>query len=221
MHFHIISLFPESVRRYLDESILGRAQQSGHIKISFYNPIDYITETSSNNLKKRVDDKPYGGGPGMVIKAQPVLAAIAKAVGRKKNVEIIHFAPRAKMFTTNEAKKIVNQYKAKKVKHMVFVCGRYEGIDSRVEKIYKGSRYSIGEYVLTGGELPALVMIDSISRQIPGVLGDPDSLEEERVAAGEYYTRPETLTYKGKKYGVPSVLLSGNHKDIDDWREKH
>ncbi len=219
MNFHIISLFPNSFDSYFNESILKKAIESKKIKVSFYNPMDFIELNKKGRPKRRVDDKPYGGGPGMVIRAEPILACLKKAIGRKKNYKIIYFSPRSKKFDTDFAKKIAKQNKDKKLQHLIFVCGRYEGIDSRVEKVYKGDSVSIGDYVLTGGELPTMVMIDSISRQIDGVLGDKNSLEEDRISAGEYYTRPEEFKHAGKTYKVPKVLLSGNHKDIDEWRE--
>lgn len=209
MHFHVITLFPDSLKSYLGESILKRAIEDKKIKVSFYNPRDYIRGN------KRVDQKPYGGGPGMVIQAEPVIRAIAKAKGRKKKVKIIFFEPGGIQFDTQYAKKTAGEYK-----HVILVCGRYEGIDSRVKKIFKMDSVSIGSYVLTGGELPAMVVIDSVSRQIPGVLGTYTSLEEERISSPDVYTRPEKFKYKGKEYKVPKVLLSGHHKNIDAWRGK-
>ena len=208
MHFHVVSLFPESFDSYLDASILKRALSAKKIKISFYNPLDFLKQ------KERVDDKPYGGGPGMVMRAEPVAKAIQKAVGNKKDVQVIFFTPSGKKFTNVNAK----TYAA--AKHIVFVCGRYEGIDARILEMFPCQQVSIGDYVLTGGELPALVMIDAISRNIPGVLGDMDSVEENRIASPLVYTRPELLKYKGKTYTVPRVLLEGNHKEIDKWREE-
>ncbi len=210
MHFHIVTLFPESIEGYLNSSILGRAQKDKKIKISFYNPRDY-----TKDIHRRVDQKPYGGGPGMVLEAESVLLAAEKVIGKKKNVLVVFFSPGGTQFTNTTARTY-----AKKYKHIVFLCGHYEGIDARVEKILEAQSVSIGPYVLTGGELPAAVIIDAVSRQIPGVLGKYSSLEEERVSAHEVYTRPEVLTWKKKKYRVPDVLLSGHHKKIDEWKEK-
>ncbi len=221
MHYHIVTLFPESMKGYVAESILRRAQKNKLITISFYNPMDFTKMSRKGALKQRVDDKPYGGGPGMVIRPEPVIKAIQKAVGRKKHVEIVHFAPRGEKFTTEMAQEFAQTYQEKKLKHLVLICGRYEGIDTRVEEVFPGVKVSVGDYVLTGGELPALIMIDSITRQLPGVLGDADSREETRIASTKYYTRPEVFTHKGKRYQVPGVLLSGNHKDIDKWREEN
>jgi len=208
--FYVITLFPDSMSSYLNESILKRAIEDRKIKVNFYNPRDF-----TKNKWQRIDQKPYGGGPGMVIQAEPVIKAIAKAKGKKKKVKIIFFEPSGKKFDTKYAKKTAKEYK-----NIILVCGRYEGIDARVKKVFKTDQISIGPYVVTGGELPALVVIDAISRQVPGVLGDYSSLEEERISSSDVYTRPDLFTYKNKKYLVPSVLLSGHHKNIDSWRQK-
>lgn len=207
MHFHVVTLFPKSFDSYLDASILKRAVSDKKIKISFYNPIDFLTG------KGRVDDRPYGGGPGMVMRAEPVAKAIQKAIGRKSDYKIIFFTPAGEKFTNIKAKEYV------KTKNIIFVCGRYEGIDARILDIFPSEKISIGDYVLTGGELPAMIMIDAISRNIEGVLGDIDSVEENRISSPLVYTRPDKLKYKGKTYEVPDVLLSGNHKEIDKWRD--
>lgn len=224
MRFHIITLFPEAFDSYLKESIIGRAIKEKRIQVSFANPRMYVTGKykrvwPDGNVSRIVDDRPFGGGPGMIIRAEPVLKAveavqkkIAKRPGAK--VKVIHFAPGGKKFTTEYAK-----VAAKKYTDIVFLCGRYEGIDARVAKILKAEDISIGDYVLTGGELPAMVVLDSMARQIPGVLGTFESLEEERVSSGEFYTRPEVLEWKGKKHRVPKVLLSGDHKKIEEWKK--
>ena len=217
IHFHIITLFPESIEPYLSASILGRAQlKSGKpkkgdkqkFKISFYNPRDYIKDR-----KERVDRRPYGGGPGMVLAPEPYLKAIAVAVKGKK-AEVVFFSPGGKQFDQATAKKLSNK------KDIVLICGHYEGIDARVEKILKAKLISVGPYVLTGGELPAATVIDAIIRYIPGVLGKEESREDERVASSEVYTRPEVLKWRGKNYRVPKVLLSGNHAEILKWKTK-
>ena len=135
---------------------------------------------------------------------------------RNKKIKIIWLTPSGKQFNTQYAKDIVKKYT-----DIIVVCGRYEGIDARVKKVFKVEEISIGPFILTGGELPAMIMIDSISRQIEGVLGDINSLEESRIASKDVYTRPEIVEYKGKKYRVPKVLLSGNHKKIDDWKKNN
>lgn len=222
MTFHIITLFPEMFDSYLSESILARGQKEGKIKFNFYNPRDYVkpTKTQKKNDKPylRVDDKPYGGGPGMVMQAEPCIKAVEKALikckNKKSKYKIIWLTPAGKQFDTAYAKTVVEKYT-----DIIIICGRYEGIDSRVEKIFKAEGISIGPFVLTGGELPAMIIADCISRQVEGVLGNFNSREEERVSSSEMYTRPEVLTYKGKKYKVPAVLLSGNHAKIEEWRK--
>jgi tRNA (guanine37-N1)-methyltransferase len=217
MNFHIVTLFPNAFDSYLGESILKRAIEDKKIKVKFYNPRDFEKDSTW-----RIDQKPYGGGPGMVLRAEPVVRAIEKALrqaqGRlKKNkkIKIIFFSPAGKLFDTEYAKNTVQ----KKYTDIIFICGRYEGIDARVKKIFKTEDISVGPYVLTGGELPAMIMIDSISRQIEGVLGDFNSLEESRISSHDVYTRPEIFEYNKKKYRVPKILLSGNHKKIEEWKK--
>ena len=221
--FSVLSIFPKLVEQYCDESMLKKAQEKGLVDFEFVDVRGFSEERHN-----KVDDRPYGGGPGMVMQAGVFLRAVdslkitpspslnkeGKTAKRNKKTKVILFAPGGKKLDTTMAKSY-----AKKYDHFVLLCGRYEGIDSRVEKILKPEKISIGDYVLTGGELPAAVFIDTVSRQIPGVLGDFDSLEENRGVRDEFYTRPETLEWKGKKYKVPKVLLSGNHKEIEKWRK--
>lgn len=209
MHFHIITLFPAAFDSYLGESILKRAIEDKKIKVSFYNPRDF-----TKDKWRRVDRAPYAGGPGMVIEALPVIKAIEKAVGKKKGVKIIFLSPSGKQFTNAIATKFSTH------KDIVIISGRYEGIDARVKKAFKVEELSLGPFVLTGGELPAMVLIDVISRQVEGVLGNFNSREESRVSSSEVYTRPEVFEYKGKKYKVPKILLSGDHKKIEEWKRK-
>lgn len=232
MNYHIITLFPDSFRSYLGESILKRAIEDKKISVKFYNPRDF-----SDNDYRRIDQRPYGGGPGMVIQALPVLKAIEVALRKsealnskfeinsksrklknriKLKVKIIWLSPSGKQFDTEYAKKTAEKYT-----DIIIVCGRYEGIDARVKKVFKMEEISVGPFVLTGGELPAMIMIDCISRQVEGVLGNFDSREEERVSSSDVYTRPEVLTYKGKKFRVPKILLSGNHAKITNWRSRN
>lgn len=211
--FHIVTIFPEAVRPYMDASILGRAQESKHISVSYYDPRE-----NAKNKWGKVDDRPYAGGPGMVMTAEPLLRTlekIAKGIARKKSAKtkVILFAPGGKQFTNVYAKALVTKYT-----DIVLICGRYEGIDARVKKIFKAEEVSVGPFVLTGGEVPAMVVVDACARQIEGVLGRHESLEEERTASPEMYTRPEILEWKGKKYRVPKVLLGGDHKKIEEWR---
>lgn len=220
MQFHVITLFPEVCKTYTDASVLGRAQKTEKgkgakvrgkkIGVSYYNPRDF-----SKNKHKKVDDRPYGGGPGMVMTAEPILRAWEKAVGRKdiKKVKTLIMSPRGATFTQDLAKEYVKKYN-----HLVLISGRYEGIDARVKNILKAEEVSVGDYILTGGELPALTIIDATARQVEGVLGTHESLEDERATTGETYTRPEVLEYKKKKYNVPQVLVEGNHKEIEKYR---
>ena len=230
--YHLITLFPESTESYLHASILKRAQEKGLIALKYYNPRDF-TVSKKNGVPqtyadRRVDDRPYGGGPGMVIEALPVIKAIEAAMkvaqGKRriffpkksvaaKKIKIVFFSPAGKQFSNNMADTF------KKYTDIIFVCGRYEGIDARVKKVFPMVDISVGPYVLTGGELPAMIMIDTITRRIPGVLGDNLSIEEERVASPDVYTRPEVIEYKKKKYRVPKVLLSGHHAKMDEWKK--
>lgn len=233
LHFHIITLFPEAIEPYLSSSILGRAQlKSGKpkkgdkakFKISFYNPRDYVKDR-----KERVDRKPYGGGPGMVLAPEPFLKAVNHALKvarvalatKGKKAEMIFFSPAGEQFDQAMARGIAKKYGSLTgIRHIVLICGHYEGVDARVAKILKARHISVGPYVLTGGELPAAIMIDAIARYIPGVLGKEESREDERVASSEVYTRPEILKWKGKSYRVPKVLLSGNHAKIEEWKKR-
>ena len=224
MRFHVITLFPDSFDSYLGESILKRAIEDKKISVKFYNPRDFVKDKH-----KRIDRAPYGGGPGMVIQAEPVIKAIQNAKIKIKNdnakCKIVWLTPSGKQFDTAYAKKAAAKYT-----DIIFICGRYEGVDARVKKVFSargGSAYggkveeiSVGPFVTTGGELPAMIMIDSISRQIEGVLGDFNSLEESRVASPDVFTRPDSFKYKNKKYAVPKVLLSGHHQKIEEWRAK-
>lgn len=241
MRFHVITLFPESFNSYLDESIIGRAISDKKISVAFYNPRDYAPKElkkkwPDGNVTVYADGRPFGGGPGMVLRAEPYVNAIEKVLkkieqlntrnakkskpGKSAKHKIIFFSPGGTMFDTSYAKQSVTKFT-----DIIFVCGRYEGIDARIKKIFKMDEVSIGNYVLTGGELPAMVCIDCMARQIPGVLGNFDSREEERVSSHDVYTRPEILEHKSasgkiKKYPVPPVLLSGNPKLIDAWKQE-
>ena len=218
MNFHIITLFPESFSSYLSESILKRAIENKKITVNFYNPREFVIQPKNRPQtysERRVDDKPYGGGPGMVIEALPVIKAIEKAKGKKRKVKIVYFSPSGKQFDTEYAK-----VATKNCSDIILVCGRYEGIDARVKKVFKVEEVSVGPFVSTGGELPAMLVIDCMARQVEGVLGDFASREEARASSPDVYTRPETIVYKKKKYSVPPVLLSGDHKKIDEWRNQ-
>lgn len=151
----------------------------------------------------------------MVLEPDAMLSAVQKAVGKRK-AEIYFFDRSGEQFTNATARALVK----KKVKVVVLICGHYEGVDARVQKILKAKKISVGPYTLTGGELPAMIVVDAVARQIPGVLGKFESVEEERVSSSEVYTRPEVFVWKGKKYRVPKVLLSGHHAEIDKWKQK-
>ncbi|OGG72483.1 tRNA (guanosine(37)-N1)-methyltransferase TrmD [Candidatus Kaiserbacteria bacterium RIFCSPLOWO2_01_FULL_53_17] len=214
LHFHIVTLFPESIEAYFNASMLKRAQEDGKIKVSLYNPKDF-----TKDRKERVDRRPYGGGPGMVLAPELVLKAAEKALSKTgkqktKNTDVttLFFSPSGKQFNAKMAKSL------SKKKHLVMIAGHYEGVDARVQKILKAKPISVGPYVLTGGELPAAIVVDAVSRHVKGVLGDIMSLEEKRVASPAVYTRPEVLMWKGKKYKVPDVLKSGHHAKIEEWK---
>jgi tRNA (guanine37-N1)-methyltransferase len=220
--YHIITIFPEAFESYLNSSILKRAIENRTIAVKLYNPRDFTTDKH-----RKVDDRPYAGGPGMVMYALPIIKAVehikskfghlvskrGKSAHKVVLCKTILFSAQGKQFTNLEARPL-----SKKYTDIILICGHYEGIDARVTKILKAEEISIGPYVLTGGELPAMVLVDSISRQIDGVLGKNESLEEGRVASPEVYTRPEILEYKKKKYRVPKILLSGNHKKIEEYQ---
>lgn len=212
--FEIITVFPDPFKGYFNGSIIGRAIKRGLIQVGVTNIRDY-----TKDKHRKVDDRVYGGGPGMVLHAEPILKAVE--VSQKKfkrgKTKLILFSTTGKEFTEN----LAIQY-AKHYDNFIFICGRYEGVDERVKKILRPEEISIGHYVLSGGELPALVLTDAIARKVFGVLGKEESLEENRLGVGvPVYTRPEAFKYKGKKYSVPNELISGNHKDIKSWRLEH
>ncbi len=208
MTFNIITIFPEAFHSYLNASILKRACQKNLAKFNFINPRDF-----TNDKHRKVDDSPYGGGPGMVMKAEPIVAAVESVKSIKSKIVIL--SPAGKQFTNEMADRWIKKYE-----EFIIICGHYEGIDARVKKILKAEEISVGPYTLTGGELPGLIIIDAITRRIPGVLGKKESIEENRISASEVYTRPEAIEYHAKKYKVPRVLLSGHHQKIRNWKEK-
>ena len=210
MNFHILTLFPEMVLNGLNTSILGRAVKEGHISVNATNIRDF-----ANNKHNHVDDYPYGGGAGMVIQPEPVYQAY-KSVADKMNTppRVIYLTPQGKVFNQSMAEEFARE------ENLIFLCGHYEGIDERVLDKIVTDNVSIGDYVLTGGELPAMVMIDAISRKVPGVLNNELSSEIETFYDNllEYpqYTRPEV--WEGES--VPEVLLSGHHGNIEKWRRE-
>src|SRR3989339_960760 len=209
--FHIITLFPEAVQPYLEASIIGRAQKEKKIAVKYYNPRDF-----TSNKFRSVDGRPYGGGPGMIIAVEPILSTIKKIKLKKGGkAKTIIFSPGGKQFDNKIAKSYSQKYT-----DLILICGRYEGIDSRVKKILKAEEWSIGPFVLSGGEVPAMVVVDAMARQIPGVLGNDASPEEKRGYSHERNTRPETFEHNGKKYKVPKILISGHHAEIEKWKLK-
>ncbi|HEV8666767.1 MAG TPA: tRNA (guanosine(37)-N1)-methyltransferase TrmD [Candidatus Paceibacterota bacterium] len=233
MKFHVVTLFPEVIDAYAGASILARAQKAKLLEVKSYQLRDFAlnpkkTKGSKQDdwFYKRTDDKPYGGGPGMVLQAEPFIRAveaIQKKETKKGKLREVKLPAVKVLITVAGGKPLTNAYAknlTKKYSDVIILCGRYEGIDARVKKILKAEEVSVGPYILTGGELPALTIIDTAARQIKGVLGKFESLEESRVASHEIYTRPETFTHKGKKYSVPKVLLSGHHANMDAWKDK-
>jgi tRNA (guanine37-N1)-methyltransferase len=213
--FSVISLFPEMLESYLSTSIMGRAQGE---KLMRVNLIPLRTFTAGKH--RTADDSPYGGGPGMVLKPEPIWKAVeaAKKKVKKGETRVILFSTRGKALDQAMVRRL------SKYDHLIFICGRYEGVDERVAEHLADEEVSLGNFVLSGGELPALCVIDAVTRQIPGALGKFESLEDIK---GSYpvYTKPalfEGKTKKGKmkKMKVPEVLLSGNHKLIEEWRKK-
>lgn len=210
MNFHVLTLFPEMIEQGMHTSIIGRAIAGGYLSIDAINIRDYAF-----NKHQKVDDYPYGGGAGMLMQAEPVYLAyesVQKKLGYRPRV--VYLTPQGEVFHQTMAKELAKE------KDLVFLCGHYEGIDERVLDEIVTDYVSIGDYVLTGGELPAMVMMDSISRMVPGVLSNQESGETESFAENllEYpqYSRPEE--WHGQK--VPSVLLSGHHANIEAWRRE-
>lgn len=225
MIFHIITIFPNIFESYFNEGMIKRAKEKGLIKIEIHNLRDF-----AKNKRKTVDDRPFGGGPGMVLKVEPIYKAV-KSIKHKtynKKLKTILLSAKGKKFNQKMA------YKFSEFDEVIFICGRYEGVDERVKKHIANEEISIGDYILAGGELAAMVIMEAITRLIPGVLGNIESIEERRLKmwspnllckfGGLYpvYTRPEIFEPEpGAKWKVPKVLLSGNHKKIAKWRGRH
>jgi len=231
MKFDILTIFPNIFGSYVSESILWRAQKKKLIKIRTHNLRD-----AAKDRHKTIDDKPYGGGPGMVMMVEPVYKTLKKIKKAKKS-QVILLDPAGRQFSQKMAEKF------SQLDQLIFICGRYEGVDARVNK-FIDQKISIGPYVLSGGELPALTIVEAVTRLIPGVLGNKESLLEETFSNNSFkiqsrgrgtkfninyeypqYTRPEIFAYqekgKKKKLSVPRILLSGNHQVIGEWRRKH
>jgi len=213
MKFDIITIFPKILDSYFAESILKRAQIKKLISIKAHNLRDFTLDKHH-----KVDDTPYGGGPGMVFKVEPIMRAVQLLKSKCKNQRsklksrTILFSLRGKKFDSKTAKRL------SKYDQLILICGRYEGVDERVAEYIADEEISIGDFVLSGGELAAGVLVDAVSRFIPGVLGKLESLEEIK-GSYQVYTKPEVVKISGKKYKVPEVLLSGNHKKIEEWRK--
>ena len=218
MIFDVITIFPEIFNSFLKESLIARAQKKKLIKINIHNLRKW-----TKDRHKTVDDRPFGGGLGMVIKIEPIFRCVQFLKSKIKNQKskIILFTPRGKKFTQKMA------YQFSRLNQLILICGRYEGVDERVAKYIADMELSIGDYDLMGGELPAMVVIETVARLIPGVLGKPELLKERITKEKgfiEYpqYTRPEIFSpKKGVKWQVPKVLLSGHHQKIEEWRRKH
>jgi len=214
MRIDVITIFPSLFQPFLNESLLKKARDKKILEIKIHDLRDY-----SSDKNRSVDDKPFGGGRGMVMKIEPIFKAVESIRGKGKS-QVIVFTPRGRKF---------NQKKAtdwSKLDQLILISGRYEGIDERVMKYIADEKISMGDYVLMGGEVPALAVIEAVSRLIPGVPGKSELLKERIDSQGgfsEYpqYTRPEVFEMKGKKLKTPEVLLSGNHKEIEEWREKN
>ena len=210
MRFDILTLFPDMVRTVLGESILGRAAAAGHIEVHAHNIRDYSTDR-----RHRVDDTPFGGGAGMILACQPVadcIRAVRAQIPEGNRTRVIYMSPKGRCFNHDVAREL-SSYDG-----LILLCGHYEGIDQRVLDAFVDEEISVGDYVLTGGELPACLVVDAVSRLLDGVLAAPECYEEESVASGilEYpqYTKPRV--FEGRE--VPAVLLEGDHAKIDRWR---
>ena len=208
LRFDIITIFPDMFPSVLHESILKRAQEKKKVDFRLHDLRDY-----TKDAHRKVDDRPFGGGPGMVMTPQPLIDCVRKVKGRRK-VRVIYLCPGGTPFFQAKAKELAQE------KNLILICGHYEGIDERVREMVVDESISIGDYVLTGGEVPAMVIVDAVTRLIPGVLGKEESLTDESFEGGllEYpqYTRPANFCGKS----VPPVLLSGNHLAVKKWRKE-
>jgi tRNA (guanine37-N1)-methyltransferase len=211
--FDVITILPEIFDSYLNESLIARAQKKKIIKINIHNLRKWTIDNH-----KTVDDRPFGGGLGMVMKVEPIFKAV-KALKKPKS-KVILFSPRGKKFNQKIA------YQLSKLDQVIFICGRYEGVDERVSKNIADMELSVGDFVLMGGEIPAMAVIETISRLVPGVISKEQLLKERITKEKDFieyiqYTRPEIFSpKKGVSWKVPKVLLSGDHKKIEEWRKE-
>ena len=207
--FFVLTLFPEMIEQTLSHSIMGRAQKEGHISVEAVNIRDF-----TQNKHKHVDDYPYGGGAGLVMQGQPIYDAYQSLLPKAEHARVVFMTPQGRPFTQRVAEELAQE------ENLVFLCGHYEGIDERVIEEIVTDEISLGDFVLTGGELAAITIIDAVSRLVPGVLGKEESFEDESFSEGllEYpqYTRP--VEFMGRT--VPDVLMSGHHANIDKWRHE-
>lgn len=210
MRFDIMTIFPDMMRNMLSESIIGRAQEKGLVQIYYHNIRDY-----SKDKHKRTDDTPYGGGYGMVMTPQPIIDCYNSIIGDGKDTLTVYMSPAGKVFNQKKAISI-----SKKYKRVIILCGHYEGVDQRAIDAIIDEEISVGDYVLTGGEIPAAILADSVSRLVPGVLPDKVCHEDESIESGllEYpqYTKPRV--YDGME--VPQILIGGHHANIEKWRRE-
>ena len=214
MKISIITLFPQVFEPILNSSILKRAQKKGKIQFKFINLRDF-----GEGKHQVVDGRPYGGGAGMVMMVDPIFKAV-KSIKKSKKSRIVLLSAKGKVFNQKKAQEL------SKYDQLTFICGRYEGVDERVARNIADEELSIGEYVLFGGEVATMVVMEAVSRLIPGVVAKEESIEKESFSNGSnrehpQYTRPDVYIMKGKKLMVPKVLLSGDHKKIVEWREKN
>ena len=212
MKFDIITIFPEIFDSYFSESIVGRAQKKGLVEILIHNLRDY-----TKDKHKTVDDTPYGGGAGMVLKVEPIYRCVEKIKSKanSKSPRAILFSAKGKRYTQADARRL-SQYD-----NLILICGRYEGVDERVADHIVDEELSIGDYVLTGGEIPAMAVVDSVTRLLPGAVGNEESIVTESFREENYleypqYTKPEEF----QNWKVPEILLSGDHKKIEKWRSE-
>lgn len=206
VRFDLITIFPALFESFKTEALIARGQAKKIISIHAHNLRDWTTDNH-----KTVDDRPFGGGPGMVMKVEPIMKAVAKVKNKKAKNRTILFSPRGKTFTQSDAKRLA------KYDQLIFICGRYEGIDERVADHITDEVISIGDFVLNGGEVAAMVVMESVARLLPGFIAKNESASKFDHAQ---YTRPEVLTINKKAVKVPAVLLSGNHAKIEAWRKK-